>query len=160
FSEKNRSTVSYTGFQACGERSTGFWATKSETALGEAGTDHRRKARWLRSLSIFGPASDNGLRSLQQRAVLCKDMTVTGLDRRQFLVEAPWLAEHLHDANIRIVDLRGYVKTMTIDATCGLQEAQYLGAREEYTQEHIPGAVYVDWTRDIVDPESDVEAQI
>ena len=82
------------------------------------------------------------------------------IDRRQFLVETSWLAEHLHDADIRIVDLRGYVKTVTIDAARGLQVAHYLGARAEYEQEHIPGAVYVDWTRDIADPEDDVEAQV
>jgi len=82
------------------------------------------------------------------------------LERNQFLVETSWLAEHLHDADIRVVDLRGYVKTITLDASHGLQEAHYLGAREEYEQEHIPGAVYVDWTSDIADPEGDVEAQI
>jgi len=82
------------------------------------------------------------------------------LDRGQFLVETDWLAQHLHDADIRVVDLRGYVKTVTLDASRGLQEAHYLGARDEYEQEHIPGAVYADWTRDIADPEGDVEAQI
>ncbi len=82
------------------------------------------------------------------------------LDRGQFLVETSWLAKHLHDADIRVVDLRGYVKIVTLDASRGLQEAHYLGAREEYEQEHIPGAVYADWTRDIADPEGDVEAQI
>jgi thiosulfate/3-mercaptopyruvate sulfurtransferase len=81
-------------------------------------------------------------------------------DRSQFLVETTWLAEHLHDQDIRVVDLRGYVKTTTVDASCGLQDAEYLGAREEYEQEHIPGAVYADWTHDIADPEGDIEAQI
>ena len=74
-------------------------------------------------------------------------------NRDQFLVETSWLAEHLHDPDIRIVDLRGYVKIITLDASRGLQEAHYLGAREEYEQEHIPGAVYADWTCDIADPE-------
>src|SRR5579864_1995383 len=82
------------------------------------------------------------------------------LDRGQFLVETDWLAQHLHDADIRVVDLRGYVKTVTLDASRGLQEAHYLGARDEYEQEHIPGAVYANWTSDIADPEGDVEAQI
>jgi thiosulfate/3-mercaptopyruvate sulfurtransferase len=81
-------------------------------------------------------------------------------DRGQFLVETSWLAEHLHDADVRVVDLRGHVKIVTLDASSGLQEAHYLGAREEYEQEHIPGAVYADWTRDIADPEGDIEAQI
>ena len=85
---------------------------------------------------------------------------VMALDRGQFLVETSWLAEHLHDADIRVVDLRGYVEIVTLDAAHGLQEAHYLGARAEYEQEHIPGAVYADWTCDIADPEGDVEAQI
>jgi thiosulfate/3-mercaptopyruvate sulfurtransferase len=82
------------------------------------------------------------------------------LDRGQFLVETSWLAEHLHDADLRVVDMRGYVNVITVDASRGLQEAHYLGAREEYEQKHIPGAVYADWTCDIADPEGDVEAQI
>ena len=81
-------------------------------------------------------------------------------DRDQFLVETSWLAEHLHDPHMRVVDLRGYVKIITLDAARGLQEAHYLGARQEYEQEHIPGAVYADWTCDIADPKGDVEAQI
>ena len=35
------STASSAGFQACGEGSSGSLATESETALGEAGTNHR-----------------------------------------------------------------------------------------------------------------------
>ena len=59
-------------------------------------------------------------------------------DRSQFLVETAWLAEHLHDANVRVVDMRGYVRTVMFD---GVQEAMYVGAPEEYAQEHIPGEV-------------------
>jgi thiosulfate/3-mercaptopyruvate sulfurtransferase len=79
------------------------------------------------------------------------------LDRSRFLVETLWLQEHLGDARIRVVDMRGYVRTTEQD---GVQQAQYVGAREEYEQGHIPGAVYIDWTRDIVDPHDEVEAQI
>jgi thiosulfate/3-mercaptopyruvate sulfurtransferase len=42
----------------------------------------------------------------------------------------------------------------------GRQEAEYLAAREEYDEAHIPGAVYVDWTRDITDPKDPVPVQI
>ena len=35
------STVSYTGFQACGQSSAGLVETASETALDEAGMRHR-----------------------------------------------------------------------------------------------------------------------
>ncbi len=77
--------------------------------------------------------------------------------RSQFLVETSWLAEHLHDSHVRIVDMRGYVRTVERD---GVQDALYVGARNEYEQGHIPGAVYVDWSSDIVDPNDGVEAQV
>jgi thiosulfate/3-mercaptopyruvate sulfurtransferase len=72
------------------------------------------------------------------------------------LVSARWLAESLE--SVRVVDIRGYVKTTDLGG--GRQEAIYTGARDEYDAGHIPGAVYVDWTLDIVDPDSDVKAQI
>ena len=79
------------------------------------------------------------------------------MQRDQFLVETGWLAEHLRDANLRIVDMRGYVRTVQRD---DVQEALYVGAPDEYAQEHIPGAVYIDWTQDIVDLDDPVEAQV
>ncbi|MBV9256659.1 MAG: sulfurtransferase, partial [Ktedonobacteraceae bacterium] len=78
------------------------------------------------------------------------------IERHHFLVETSWLAEHLHDPHLRIVDMRGYVRTVEHD---GIQDAHYVGAREEYEQGHIPGALYIDWSRDIVDPDDEVEAQ-
>jgi thiosulfate/3-mercaptopyruvate sulfurtransferase len=74
------------------------------------------------------------------------------------LVTTDWLAEHLDDPGIRIVDIRGYVKKTDLGA--GRQRAEYLDAREEYEEAHIPGAVYVDWTRDITDPDDPVPVQI
>ena len=74
------------------------------------------------------------------------------------LVTTDWLAEHLDDPAIRVVDIRGYVKKT--DFGEGRQRAEYLGAREEYDEAHIPGAVYVDWTRDITDPDDPVPVQI
>jgi thiosulfate/3-mercaptopyruvate sulfurtransferase len=79
------------------------------------------------------------------------------MDRNQFLVETAWLEEHLHDPHLRVVDMRGYVKTVVRN---GKQEALYVGARDEYEEGHIPGAIYIDWTSDIVDPTASVEAQV
>jgi thiosulfate/3-mercaptopyruvate sulfurtransferase len=79
------------------------------------------------------------------------------MNRSRFLAETSWLHEHLDDPHIRIVDMRGYVRTVERD---GVQSAEYVGAREEYEQGHIPGAVYIDWSRDIVDPDDPVEAQV
>jgi thiosulfate/3-mercaptopyruvate sulfurtransferase len=74
------------------------------------------------------------------------------------LVSTDWLEEHLDDPDIRIVDIRGYVKKK--DLGNGRQEARYLAARDEYDESHLPGAVYVDWTRDITDPEDPVPVQV
>ena len=74
------------------------------------------------------------------------------------LAQTEWLAEHLHDPDLRVVDIRGYVKKR--DLGNGRQEAKYLAARDEYEEAHVPGAVYVDWTRDITDPNDPVPAQI
>jgi thiosulfate/3-mercaptopyruvate sulfurtransferase len=79
------------------------------------------------------------------------------MERSRFLVETTWLAKHLQDPDLRIVDMRGYVRTLEHD---GVQEAHYEGARDEYEQSHIPGAVYIDWTNDIVDPNNAIKAQI
>ena len=74
------------------------------------------------------------------------------------LAQTEWLAEHLDDPTLRIVDIRGYVKKR--DLGNGRQEADYLPARDEYDEAHLPGAVYVDWTRDITDPDDPVPAQV
>jgi thiosulfate/3-mercaptopyruvate sulfurtransferase len=79
------------------------------------------------------------------------------MERGQFLVETSWLAEHLEDPHLRIVDMRGYVRTVEHD---GVQDAFYVGARDEYEEGHIPGARYIDWSSDIVDPDDVVEAQV
>ncbi|MGD9712307.1 MAG: sulfurtransferase [Thermomicrobiales bacterium] len=75
------------------------------------------------------------------------------------LVSTSWLAQHLDDSRVRVVDIRGYVKSELVDDD-GRQVATYAGAPEEYAAGHIPGAVYVDWTRDIVDPSDHVPVQI
>jgi thiosulfate/3-mercaptopyruvate sulfurtransferase len=74
------------------------------------------------------------------------------------LVTTDWLAERLEDPNLRIVDIRGYVKKTDLGE--GRQKADYLAAREEYDEAHVPGAVYLDWTRDITDPDDPVPVQI
>ena len=74
------------------------------------------------------------------------------------LTQTEWLAEHLDDPGIRIVDIRGYVKKRELGN--GRQEAEYLAARDEYDEAHIPGAVYVDWTRDITNPDDPVPVQV
>jgi thiosulfate/3-mercaptopyruvate sulfurtransferase len=50
------------------------------------------------------------------------------------LVEPAWLAAHLADSDVRVVDARGLG-----DGT----------GRELYRQGHLPGAVHLDWQRDL-----------
>ncbi len=74
------------------------------------------------------------------------------------IVSTEWLEAHLDDPNVRVVDMRGYVSTKPLEP--GVEQATYRGAREEYLAGHIPGAVYVDWTEDIVDLDDPVPVQI
>lgn len=64
------------------------------------------------------------------------------------LVTTEWLAQHLHDANIRLVDIRGHV------APASTPPPHYFSHRAEYDQSRLPNAVFVDWTKDIVLPGS------
>lgn len=88
------------------------------------------------------------------------DESTLAARRAQHLIETEELAERIAagDPTLRIVDMRGYVRTQT--AEDGFQTAQYVGAPEEYAQSHLPGAVYLDWTHDIVDENDPVPAQI
>lgn len=74
------------------------------------------------------------------------------------LISTDWLAQHLDDPSLRIVDMRGHVRTTQIEP--GVEEARYVGARDEYDTAHLPGAVYIDWTVDIIDADDPVPVQI
>ena len=78
--------------------------------------------------------------------------------RDNLLVETDWLAQHLADPHVRIVDMRGYVRTTELGP--GHDDAEYVGASADFAAGHIPGAVYLDWTRDIVDLADPVPVQI
>jgi thiosulfate/3-mercaptopyruvate sulfurtransferase len=80
------------------------------------------------------------------------------MENQDPLVTTDWLADHLQDEDLRVVDIRGYVKKTDLGG--GRQRAEYLAAREEYDEAHLPGAVYVDWTSDITDPDDPVPAQV
>lgn len=57
---------------------------------------------------------------------------------RQVFVSVDWLAEHLHDANLRILDGRFVAPT-----------APKPWGEELYAAGHIPGAIFVHWRRDL-----------
>lgn len=58
------------------------------------------------------------------------------------LVTVAWLAEHLHDRDVRVLDCRWYLKPF--DPREG---------RAEYESGHIPGAVHLAWDDAIADPD-------
>jgi thiosulfate/3-mercaptopyruvate sulfurtransferase len=74
------------------------------------------------------------------------------------LVTTAWLREHLGAPGLHVVDIRGHVTTRPIEE--GVEEATYRGAIDEYRSAHIPGAVFIDWTRDIIDPDDPVPVQL
>jgi len=76
----------------------------------------------------------------------------------ELVVSTDWLASHLDDDAVRVVDMRGYVTTHEVSP--GVEHALYRGARDEYLAAHIPGATYIDWTADIVDPDDPVPVQV
>jgi thiosulfate/3-mercaptopyruvate sulfurtransferase len=70
--------------------------------------------------------------------------------RDTLLVETSWLAEHLGEPGLAIVDIRGSIRPATAP------RPHYAAKREAYLEAHIPGAVFVDWTEDIVEPTAPV----
>lgn len=69
---------------------------------------------------------------------------------RSLLVETEWLAARLNDPEIRIVDIRGVIKPVS------QPKPWYVACRAEYAAGHIPGAVFVDWVEEIVQPDAPV----
>jgi thiosulfate/3-mercaptopyruvate sulfurtransferase len=70
------------------------------------------------------------------------------------IVSTEWLAAHLDDPRVRVVDIRGEVLPPNAP------KPHYLPSPEKYAEGHIPGAVFVDWTHDIVNPNDPVSMQI
>ncbi|HEY6464011.1 MAG TPA: rhodanese-like domain-containing protein, partial [Polyangiaceae bacterium] len=68
-------------------------------------------------------------------------------------VSPEWLEANLRSPGIRVVDVRG--KVLPPGNT-----PRYRPDREAYDRSHVPGAVFVDWTRDIVDLADPVPVQV
>jgi thiosulfate/3-mercaptopyruvate sulfurtransferase len=69
------------------------------------------------------------------------------------LVSTAWLEANLDAPVLRVVDIRGKILPPG-------SEPRYLPKREDYEAAHVPGALFVDWTRDIVDEGDRVPVQI
>ena len=74
------------------------------------------------------------------------------------LVTTAWLQDHLGDPRSASSTSGATSRPGRVEP--GVEEASYRGAIDEYRSAHIPGAVYIDWTRDIVDPDDPVPAQL
>lgn len=70
------------------------------------------------------------------------------------LVTTDWLHEHLDDADLGVVDIRGHV------IPASQPPPHYFAHHADYAESHIPGAVFVDWVTDINDPDSPNGTQI
>lgn len=70
------------------------------------------------------------------------------------IVSTAWLAEHLADANLRVVDIRGHVLPATEPPP------HYFNHYADYLVSHIPNAVFIDWVHEITDPADPRHAQI
>lgn len=73
--------------------------------------------------------------------------------RDAILVSTDWLEAHLGLPRLCVADVRGTVLPPG-------SKPRYKAKREEYEAGHVPGAVFVDWTRDIADPHDPVPVQI
>ncbi len=72
---------------------------------------------------------------------------------KEVTVSTEWLATHLGDPDLRVADVRGKVLPPG-------SKPRYLAKRVDYDAAHVSGAVFIDWTRDIVDPADPVPMQI
>ena len=70
------------------------------------------------------------------------------------LVSTQWLAEHLSDPDLRIIDIRGHV------IPASEPHPHYFNHHADYLESHIPGALFVDWVNEITDPADPRHAQI
>src|SRR5215470_11973264 len=68
----------------------------------------------------------------------------------EMLVDTAWLADHLGAARLAVVDIRGSIKPPSAP------KPHYVAKHDAYREAHIPGAVFVDWTEDIIEPTAPV----
>ena len=67
------------------------------------------------------------------------------------LVDTDWLASHLAEPNLRIYDCTTHLIHQNDPALPGPFRVQ--SRLEEYLQEHIPGAAFIDLQEDVADPD-------
>ena len=76
-------------------------------------------------------------------------MHVSELPRALWLVEPEWLASHLHDPHVRILDCTTVMTPQAVGAS------RISSGRPQYLAGHIPGAVHACMVDDFSDPQGD-----
>jgi thiosulfate/3-mercaptopyruvate sulfurtransferase len=74
-----------------------------------------------------------------------EDMT-QGFVRPEFLVETGWLAGHLEDPAVRVLDCTTHLPPLPDNSYYTVRPG-----RDDFLKEHIPGAAFVDMDRDVAD---------
>ncbi len=70
-------------------------------------------------------------------------------DRDQYLATTDWLAAHLGDANLRILECTVFLRPNE----AGRPGYRAISGRDEWANGHIPGSIYADLTNDLSDRE-------
>jgi len=81
-------------------------------------------------------------------------LTGAEYEHPEALATTDWLAAHLDDPSVRVVDMRYYVQAVSDGSF------RALSGRQAYGRGHIPGAVFVDHAADLADPEGEVPLEI
>ena len=79
---------------------------------------------------------------LQPHAPAHEELSYHGSVGPEPLVSTSWLAAHLDDPSVRIIDCRWYLRPF--DERCG---------DDEYRAGHLPGAIHLRWDTDLADPD-------
>jgi len=83
-----------------------------------------------------------GMQDIEAQEVEMQEVEVDEGENRSPLVSTSWLAEHLDDADVRVVDCRWYLRPF-----------DQRNGDDEYRKAHIPGAVHARWDTELADPE-------
>jgi thiosulfate/3-mercaptopyruvate sulfurtransferase len=116
------------------------WSVPAFRLLHKSGPRH--------AAAIFASARPRLRRSLVARFAACAQEDE---ERARALVSTSWLQDQIDKGatDLVILDVRGQVGKK--DAGGGRVETTYEALVDAFADAHVPGAVFVDWTRDIVD---------
>ena len=73
-------------------------------------------------------------------------MPITQTNHQDSLVSAHWLAEHIHEPGIRVIDCTTHMVAQPVGPS------KIFSGKPDYNKAHIPGAVHIDMVDDLSDP--------